>query len=386
MVNKLTDFYCSEKFTWLSVDLEKRLTYSCCKAYPEKINLSWLKKNPGQIFNTESLKSERQNMLENIPVESCRVACWIPESQGFTSRRLELGQEKTHTNIVAQPEILNIILGANCNLTCSYCCKQYSTSWLRDIKNNGQYLESERFEILPIDHILLKISQIEHKQTDAFVTLVEEIKSFDRLKKVEITGGEPFLYNGLLEILETVPQSVDIIVYTGLGVDHTRLINQINKIKHINNLKITVSAENINEYHEFNRYGNTYRNFEKNLKLLLESGLTVSFSSTISNLTIFGLLEFASKYDHIPINYNFCRDPDYLGVNVLDNNSKQKLSRAIENSSVSIKNTIIREMSNNCTTEQQKNYSIFLKEFARRRNLSLDIFPNTMLEWLNHVV
>jgi len=386
MTSNATDFYCSQKFTWLSVDLEKRLTYSCCKAYPEKVNLSWLKKNPGQIFNTELLKAERQSMLDNIPVESCRTACWIPESQGFTSRRLQFGQEKTHVNIVAQPESLNIILGSNCNLTCSYCCKQYSTSWLHDIKDNGQYLESTRFEILPIDHVLLEISQNEHKQTDAFDTLIKEIKSFDNLKKVDVTGGEPFLYNGLPTLLEHVPHSVEILIYTGLGVDHTRLKNQINKIKHMPNLKIVVSAENVDKFYEFNRHGNTYNNFEQNLKLLLDAGLAVSFNSVISNLTIFGLAEFANKYSHVSINYDFCRDPDYLGINVLDNNSKEQLIKSIEASSISIKDTIIQNMSVKTTLEQQKNCSVFVKEFARRRNLDLDIFPNTMLGWLNHVV
>jgi organic radical activating enzyme len=325
-------------------------------------------------------------MLDNIPVESCRTACWIPESQGFTSRRLQLGQEKTHINIVARPESLNIVLGSNCNLTCSYCCKQFSTSWLRDIKDHGQYLDTARFEILPIDHVLLEISQNEHEQTDAFDVLTKEIKSFDNLKKVDITGGEPFLYNGLPALLEHVSQSVEILLYTGLGVNHNRLKNQINKIKHMSNLKIVVSAENVDKFYEFNRYGNTYNNFEQNLKLLLDAGLAVSFSTVISNLTIFGLTEFVNKYSQMPINYDFCYDPDYLGINVLDNNSKEQLTKSIRASSIPIKDTIIQAISIEYTPAQQKNCATFVKEFAQRRNLDLDIFPNTMLEWLNHVV
>ena len=194
------------------------------------------------------------------------------------------------------------------------------------------------------------------------------------------------MYNGLSDLLKSIPQSAVIRITTGLGVDHARLAKQINKIQHIKNLKIVVSAENINEGYEFNRYGNTYNKFEKNLKLLFNSGVTVEFNSVVSNLTIFGLIQFVDKYNYIPINYDFCCDPDYLGVNVLDNDSKQKLSRAIENSSISIKDAIIQSMSKNCTNAQRKNYSIFLKEFAQRRNLDLDIFPDSMLEWLNHVV
>jgi hypothetical protein len=86
------------------------------------------------------------------------------------------------------------------------------------------------------------------------------------------------------------------------------------------------------------------------------------------------------------INYDFCYDPDYLGINVLDNNSKEQLIKSIEASFIPIKDTIIQSISVESTTEQQKNCSIFVKEFARRRNLDLEIFPKSMLEWLNHVV
>jgi len=386
MITKTGDFYCSQKFTYLSLDLEKRLSYSCCKAYPAKIDLSWLKKNPGQIFNTDLLKSERQNMLDNVPVESCRTACWNPESQGFTSRRLQLGQEKTHSGIDAQPETLNIILGSSCNLTCSYCCKQYSTSWLRDIKNNGGYLDSDRFKLLPIDNVLLKVSQKEHENTDEFLMLLDEIKQFNNLKRVAITGGEPFLYNNLFVLLEKIPLSVEISLHTGLGVNHARLINQINKIKHMPNLKIIVSAENVDDFYEFNRHGNTYQNFESNLQLLIDSGIAPTFLSIISNLTVFGLKEFATKYEHLDINYDYCHDPDYLGVHVLDDISKEELAQSLQSSNIAIKNEIIQSLSIDCTQDQQKNCSIFVNEFASRRNLDLKIFPNSMLQWLEHVV
>jgi MoaA/NifB/PqqE/SkfB family radical SAM enzyme len=386
MIDKTVDFYCSEKFTWLSLDFEKRLSYSCCKAQPDKIDISWLKKNSGQLFNTDLLKSERQHMLENTPVKSCHTACRLPESQGFTSRRLQRGQEKTHIDINASPETLNIILGSSCNLTCSYCCKQYSTAWLQDVENNGGYIDSDRFTLLPIDKVLLKVSQNEHRQTDAFDLLIAETKSFSNLKEVYVTGGEPFLYNGLCGILENISQTVEINLYTGLGINHTRLHKQLNKIKHIPNLKITVSAENINEFYEFNRYGSTYKNFEQNLKLLIESGLAVGFNSVISNLTVFGLADFVNKYKNIDINYDFCHDPDYLGVHVLDNNSKEELRKSLQASTIPNKNAIIQAMTIDYTQEQQQNFSIFVKEFARRRNLDLKIFPNSMLQWLNHVV
>ena len=72
------NFYCSQKFTSLSIDLEKRLLYSCCSAVPEKIDLDWLQQNPGMLFNSPNLQQERQAMLDNMPVPGCQQSCWTP--------------------------------------------------------------------------------------------------------------------------------------------------------------------------------------------------------------------------------------------------------------------------------------------------------------------
>ena len=179
-----TKFYCSQKFTWLSVDFEKRLTYSCCSAVPTKIDLSWIKKNPGKLFNTPQLHQERQSMLDDIPVDSCKIACWTPEQQGLVSRRnLCQSDIKTHDTMESRPNVLNIILGSDCNLTCSYCDKQYSMSWLRDIKDHGGYLDIPKFKLTPMDLIKLNVSQKEQEETDGFKTLIKEINLFKNIDK-----------------------------------------------------------------------------------------------------------------------------------------------------------------------------------------------------------
>jgi len=188
-----TNFYCSQKFTFLTVDVEKRLIYSCCAATPEKIDLNWLKNNTGQLFNTPLLQSERQMMLDNIPVASCEANCWKPERKNITSRRKwSNSQVKTITDIqTTSPQTLNINLGSTCNLTCSYCCKQYSSAWRQDILNNGPYLDQDRYTPTNQDRLLLKISQNEHKESTTFQLILDEVSKFDRLQTINVSGGEP---------------------------------------------------------------------------------------------------------------------------------------------------------------------------------------------------
>ena len=102
----------------------------------------------------------------------------------------------------------------------------------------------------------------------------------------------------------------------------------------------------------------------------------------ISNLTIFGLSKFVQEHGDKNISYQFCNDPSYLGVNVVDPASAVQLIDEINNSTISIRNEIVQGITSPNTEEDRSRCSIFLKEFARRRNLSLDIFPSSLLTWL----
>jgi organic radical activating enzyme len=378
------NFYCSQKFTWLSVDLEKRLMYSCCAAVPEKIDLDWLKKNSGDLFSSVKIQQERQDMLSNIPVDSCKKACWDPESQGLESRRLQHNSyNRTHADIkINVPEKLNIILGSTCNLTCSYCCKQYSTAWTRDVQTHGTYFDDPRFNLVAIDSILSRISQSEHQYSEGAQIIINELTKYKNLKEIIITGGEPFLYNNFPDLINAFDNCNNLFFYTGLGVDSKRLINQLERIVHKKNITAYVSAETCDQLYEFNRHGNTYQTFVNNLEIL-QTNFKVRFSSVLSNLTIHGIVDFVNQHPDKEFAYNFCNDPAYLGINVMDDHTKDKLIESISSSNIVLKDSIISTMTKSCSELQRQQFSSYICQFAQRRNLKLDIFPATMLKWLN---
>lgn len=378
------NFYCSQKFTSLSVDLEKRLLYSCCSAVPEKIDLDWLKENPGQLFNSLKLQQERQDMLDNQPVASCQQACWLPESQGLQSPRTQhKTYNLTHTDTkTVEPEKLNIILGSTCNLTCVYCCKQYSTAWTRDITANGTYFDSARFNLVPLDKILSRISQNEHERSEGFDIIVKELSNYKNLKEIVIDGGEPFLHNGFPELLNSLTDNENLLFYTGLGVDSRRLITQLDCIKHKEKITAVVSAETCDRLYEFIRYNNTYQKFLENLKIM-QDHMTVKFSSVLSNLTIHGIVDFVDEFSDQVSFYNFCNDPTYLSINVLDDRTKNALAESILNSNIKLKDNIVTTMMKPCSELQRQQLSSYISQYAQRRNLTLDMFPLSMLQWLN---
>jgi organic radical activating enzyme len=378
----MANFYCNQKFWWLSVDLEKFQTFSCCAATPQRVNLSWVKENPGQIFNTPLLQQERTMMLDNQPVSSCSSSCWVPESQGMPSRRLTTnGQLSTHSSVVSSPETLNIVVGTDCNMTCVYCCKFYSTAWSRDISKGAYPVErsDDRFVINDTDRVLQHISQKEIASSTTRQLMLKEIATLcqeSSLKEVMITGGEPFLYLDLHRLIESIPQTVNVKVWSGLGVDEKRFARELQRLS--KNVSVVISAENIGDAYEFVRYGNTWQRFTANIQELKEQGINYEFNATVTNLTVAGLKNFIEWADGAPINFQPCTDPDYLSIGVLDPDTKAM----IESNIYGLPDFINKALKVEPTQKQVYNLKSYIKEFAQRRSLSLEVFPPTLVSWL----
>jgi molybdenum cofactor biosynthesis enzyme MoaA len=379
---KPLDYYCSQKFWWLNVDLGKFQTFSCCAATPQRINVNWLKNHPGNLFNTPELIDERRSMLDNRLVDSCNATCWIPESQGKPSRRLSMGtQNKTHLEIAATPEIINIVVGSDCNMTCVYCCKFYSSAWTRDIAN-GTYpvdVAPDRFTINTLDKAVAAISQKQITATDSHQTILDEIISLSqspKLQEIIITGGEPFLYLNLARLVKSIPAHVPVTVYSGLGVDEHRFARELQNLT--NNVTVTISAENIGPAYEFVRYGNTWQRFLNNLNQLKKQGIAYKFNATVTNLTAPGLMEFVDWAQTAPINFQLCNDPDFLSIGVLDNVTKDLLRSKY----TSLPDFIAQALEITPTDQQVRNFKAYVKEFSHRRSLSTLVFPKTLVDWL----
>jgi organic radical activating enzyme len=374
-----TDSYCNQKFWWLNVDLTRKQQYSCCSATPADIDISWLSKNSGKLFNTPLLHEERRAMLNNEPVASCYHNCVRPENQGLVSRRyLEQGHVKTHTEIDASPTLVNVIIGTTCNLTCVYCCKQYSSAWLRDIEQSGPYFDTNRFKIFPND----KVKKHFDIQADPdYKLLLGELAQLSP-DTIHISGGEPFLYNNLHNLVsESTAKTIRI--NTGLGVDPVRFQQQIDNIKHIKNIEILVSGETIDKLYELVRYGNEFERFKTNLQTVQQSGLKHTMVSVISNLTVLGIADFYRQYQEVESYFVLCNDPEFLSVNVLDDTTKAIVIEQIQKLDHPVKSIILENIVKPATLQQHKDFSKYIQEFASRRNIVLNMLPDSLINWIH---
>jgi wyosine [tRNA(Phe)-imidazoG37] synthetase (radical SAM superfamily) len=379
MMTGKTDSYCNQKFWWLNVDLTRKQQHSCCAATPADIDMPWLSTNSGKLFNTPLLHRERRAMLNNDPVPSCYDNCVRPENQGLISRRYqEQGNIKTHTEIESSPRVVNVIIGTTCNLTCVYCCKQYSSAWLKDIEQSGPYFDTNRFKIFPNDQIK---KHFDIQADPEYKLLLDELSLLSP-DIIHISGGEPFLYNNLYNLV-SASTAKTIKINTGLGVDPVRFEQQINKLKDIENIEILISGETIGKLYELVRYGNEFDKFERNLQTVRQSGLKHTMVSVISNLTVLGIADFRHRYQDIESHFVLCNDPEFLAVNVLDDATKNIVFEQIQKLDDHPVNSIILEnIVKPATLQQHKDFSTYIQEFASRRKIALDILPESLIHWI----
>jgi organic radical activating enzyme len=392
MMTTDSKYYCSHKFRFIKIDLESRTTYTCHAARPHRIDFEWLENNPGQLFNTPINVYEREQMLRNQRNDSCEQNCWPAEDRGAPSPRLiSQGQFRTHTDLITHPEIIDITLNSDCNLTCSYCCKEFSTSWRNDILQYGNYnieSESDRYSQTRMDQVLSRVSQAERFDSSRTKKILDEIRtSSQSAKKIIISGGEPFLSKYLVDIVKENHHVPEIRIFTGLGVDTKRFERITDILAKCKNVILVVSADSTGTSYEFNRYGMAWSDFLYRVEILTRRQLKFEFSSVISNLTVSGFAEFYKQFGDRHIRIECVYNPNFLSPHILDTATKNQALADIESIDYEHKQIIIDSMQSDPTAQQRADVARFLHEFvARRPGLTLSALPKTFTDWIEHVV
>jgi MoaA/NifB/PqqE/SkfB family radical SAM enzyme len=394
------DVYCKNKFNYLKIDTDHKTFYNCHAALPHPVDLDWLEKNPGNLFNNPIIVKEREEMLQGLKNKSCSYQCYRLEEIGHDSVRTQSDQTNPIKDLICKVETLDIALGTDCNLTCVYCSGNYSSAWRRDLSKNGEYdidnsddAEQKKFKETGLQKkifkVLDKVSQKEKLEVNKrFFNLMH--KEFDLIKsdvkKLILTGGEPLLNLEFEKIVKKFKDIDNIIIFSGLGVSYSKFKNRIDFLSQFKNVTIEISNESIEEYFEFNRYGSTWKDFLQKIDYMKKK-VQFQFACTISNTVVLNLHRFI----------NFCLDNDYkfklkthvsyplhMRINVLDEESKKICIENLKKyNNIKGMTDIIKALTAPQHKTDRKNCAVYLKEFSRRRNLNLNIFPESFIKWLN---
>ena len=387
----MKDYYCNQKFYQLKIDAEKRALNSCCSADQEDIDTNWLKEHPGEIFNTPNLIKERQSMLSNERVVSCESTCWSKEEKGMWSRRLQSENKKRISTVRNRPTQLDITMSSECNLACSYCCKQFSSTWRKEIETHGDYEGlsdyNDRYALNSFDRVLKKLSQKKRQQSTVTNLINKEIDIMaDGLDSVQMTGGEPLLDYRFADMMEKFKNTKSVQVHSGLGVSENVLRRGLDAMSNTKYQTILcVSAESVGKNFEFNRQGSVWGTFLKYLDIIKEYDIAVEFTATYSNLTVIDFVKFNTMFREYPITINMVYTPEFMSVYNLDDETKEQVINGIRQSSLGNTknaNAIINTIDQPTNQKLKEQLQSFLGQFTKRRETTIDFMPDSFKSWI----
>jgi len=387
----MDDYYCNQKFYQLKINAEKRAINSCCSSDQESLDTNWLKNNPGEIFNTPNLLRERNMMLSNQRVKSCESTCWSKEAKGMWSRRLSSKNKKKITTIRSKPTQLDITLSGECNLACSYCCKQYSSTWRKDIETNGKYEGlsnyNDRYELNNFDRVLKKLSQKKRQQSTVTNLINLEIDMMaEGLDRVTMTGGEPLLDYRFSDMMKKFRKTKYVAVHSGLGVSEAVLRRGLDAMSNRHEKTVLiVSAESTGKNFEFNRQGSSWETFLRYIEIIKEYDVALEFTTTYSNLNVTDYVKFNTMFREYPIGLNIVYNPEFMSVYNLDDDTKKFLIDDIKNSSLGNTESateIINTINQPTNGKLKKELQYFLSQFTKRRKINADFMPESFKCWL----
>ena len=353
-LNSIGCGFCAAKWYNASLHLGHGYTNSCHLPLPHPIDLEEIKTNPSALHNTKLKKLARKMMLEGVRPAECSY-CWKVEDVG----RNNVSDRVFKSIIYPEDEIANlknipwdqdinlktveVSFDRTCNFACSYCNSGYSTTWGKDIKENGAY---QRFKTTSAGAYYTDGSWAEvfgkngenNPYVQAFMEWWPELSQ--TLQEVRITGGEPstsFNFWNFVEVMKQNPSpNLNMAVNSNLGVDD-KLIDKLIQTTHeidVKNFDLYTSNESFGAHAEYIRDGLKYDVWRKNVVRIIEEAKCrqLIIMMTINSLCLFSITEFLDdmislkrKYGQykLVVDLNLLRWPAFMSPVSLPNHLKQ---------------------------------------------------------------
>jgi len=351
MKSKLGPALCLAKWQQVSLHLPTGLTNSCYHPPLHKIDASLLKDDPSALHNTPHKKQQRVIMLKDERPSECQY-CWNMEDLGkMSDRHYRSGEPwaaehydtiKNSTGLEREviPSYVEVNFNNACNLRCSYCSPQYSSSWADESNRHGAYPTSvphnapEYFSgnRRPIP------ARESNPYVDAFWQWWPEL--YPKLKHFRMTGGEPLMDRNTHRVLDYVianpsPQ-LHLNVTSNFSVDEVLWQKYLDKVKRICDGRIEhfmqyVSLDAWGAQAEYIRHGLDFDLLWDRVNQFLEQipgHSSITFIITMNNLSvttldklmagILGLRKtYSLDYQRVWFDTPVLRDPAWQSLQLL---------------------------------------------------------------------
>lgn len=205
---------CLAKWKQVSLHLTTGLNNSCYHPPLHQIPVELLADNPSALHNTPYKKEQRKIMLRQERPAECSY-CWTMEDNGkLSDRHYRSGEPwaaEDYYNIINStgdedviPSYVEVNFNHACNLRCSYCSPQFSSSWQDEVTREGAYPTSTPHNAP--EHFQGRNRPIPAREPNPFVDSFWRLwpDLYPSLVHFRLTGGEPLLDKNTYRVFDYV--------------------------------------------------------------------------------------------------------------------------------------------------------------------------------------
>ena len=340
--------FCAAKWYNATIWLGSGQTTSCHHPLPHAIDVDDIKRNPSALHNTQRKKADREMMQKGERPSGCEY-CWKIEDMG----RDNISDRVYKSKIYPMEELnrafrtpsredfdlktLEIAFDRTCQFACSYCNPAFSSTWVKDIRNNGAYqgLVSDGRNHFTHDHSASQLYKFGERNpyVDAFFAWWES-DLHRTLQELRITGGEPLMSAETWKLIDWFKTNkgrskTRLAINSNLGtdVDIDRLLEAIDGVE----VDLYTSNESMSLQAEYIRDGLVFDDWANNVERLLDSGKFrgIHVMCTVNALCLDSLDSFLEmimnwkrEYGKDAVNFslNMLRFPSFQSLTVLPDN------------------------------------------------------------------
>ena len=364
MKDNLGPALCLAKWQQVSLHLPTGLTNSCYHPPLHQIDAAPLKDNPSALHNTEYKKQQRVIMLKNEQPAECSY-CWNIEKHGQLSDRHYRSGEPwaaEHYDAIvnstgeedAIPAYVEVNFNHACNLACSYCSPQFSSTWMGEADKFGPYPTSTPHN--DPAHFVGSRRPIPHSQPNPYVDAFWEWwpELYPKLKHFRMTGGEPLMDKNTYKVFDYVlalpKPDLHLNVTSNFSVEQVLFEKYLRYVKDLCNTNIEhfmqyVSVDTGRMAHaEYIRHGLDAGRMLNNVDRYLTEvpyRNSLTFIITMNNLSVLGIqdlldyiLELRKKhsttYQRVWFDTPLLRSPSWQSLQILPPVYADKLERVAD--------------------------------------------------------
>ena len=339
--------FCAAKWYNATIWLGSGQTTSCHHPPAHHVTEKEVIINPAALHNTRQKRDDREKMLAGERPAGCEY-CWKIEDMGrdaisdrvYKSRIYPKESLNEAFNTPVHEDVnlrtLEIAFDRTCQLACSYCNPAFSSTWVKDIRNNGPYLKLESDGRNHFTHEHNSSQLYKFGEDNPYVNAFFEWWETDlhrTLQELRITGGEPLMSGYTWKLIDWFKQnqgksSTKLAINSNLSFETEKLQEFIDAIRPLPHVELSTSLESVGAQADYIRDGLDYEQWRTNINLLLQSNTVkaVHVMCTINALCLTTLPELLDQlremkhmYGRERVNFtlNILRFPSFQSALVL---------------------------------------------------------------------